>query len=261
MRSGKICRELSRESASATLVWLHGLGESGFCFEPLLQSEALASYSHLAPDLLGYGRSPWPLHPLSLEDHATDVLSFLEAEVRGPFVLLGHSMGGVIGQMVCELATQRSALPDLVGFINIEGNLSLGDCTTSRWVEPYSEAEFESRGIASVRQRIFDQAAKLPASRSYFVSVCLCQPSTFRRNAAQLVELSRAEGLARRFGALTVNKAFVHGSPGGAPERSAQLLRKVGVEPQVISEAGHWPYIDQRTAFLELVAKILDGWL
>jgi len=44
---------------AGALLYIHGLGESGLCFEPLLASPRLATWRQLTIDLPGYGKSPW----------------------------------------------------------------------------------------------------------------------------------------------------------------------------------------------------------
>ena len=46
-----------------TVLWIHGLGESGLCFERLLARPDLADWQHVVADLPGYGRTAWPTAP------------------------------------------------------------------------------------------------------------------------------------------------------------------------------------------------------
>jgi pimeloyl-ACP methyl ester carboxylesterase len=62
-----------------TPLWIHGLGESGLCFERVLARPELEAFRHLVPDLPGYGRSPWPFvhQPVEL---ATELVRQLKEE-------------------------------------------------------------------------------------------------------------------------------------------------------------------------------------
>src|SRR5258706_725558 len=59
------------------VVYVHGLGESGLCFERLAQHPALAHLRHVVPDLPGYGRSPWPPLATSLAELADHLAGWL----------------------------------------------------------------------------------------------------------------------------------------------------------------------------------------
>jgi pimeloyl-ACP methyl ester carboxylesterase len=54
---GMYIREAGHESPRVTVLYVHGLGESGLCFEGLLGDPRLRRWRHLAPDLPGYGKS------------------------------------------------------------------------------------------------------------------------------------------------------------------------------------------------------------
>lgn len=62
-----------------TVFWIHGLGESGLCFERVLARPELHGFRHLVPDLPGYGRRPWPFvdQPAEL---ASELVRHLEEE-------------------------------------------------------------------------------------------------------------------------------------------------------------------------------------
>lgn len=248
-------REVGDPAAiGGTVLWIHGLGESGLCFEHLLRHPRFGDFHHLCPDLLGYGRSPWPEQPLCLLDHGCQALD-IAREVLGderPVTLIGHSMGGVIGQFVCEEAPER-----IRAFVNVEGNLSLGDCGYSSRAEPFSLSDFEARGYAEVGAQIDATGARDPAHRSYAVSYRLCRPAAFHLNAGELVELSRTERLAARFARLTMPKAFAQGRPDGAPPRSTELLQEQGITPKIFEPAGHWPFIDQPDEFVSWLGDTL----
>ncbi len=260
-RGNFVCREVGPSLHSndpgaplATLLWIHGLGESGLCFERLLCAPELGSYQHVAPDLIGYGRSTWPQEGavLSLADQAHGLKRLIETGLPGRVVVIGHSMGGVVGQLLCEAKPEA-----VVAFVNLEGNLSLGDCGYSSKASPQTLEEFTSVGFERLLGEIFAAGASDAAHRSYFASCSLSQPATFHRNACELVTLSKEEGLSQRFAALEINRAFVQGHPDGAPARSAELLRKNGVEPLVFEPAGHWPFIDQHQPFVEWLTGFL----
>jgi pimeloyl-ACP methyl ester carboxylesterase len=77
------------------LVWVHGLGESGRCFDQIAAHPHLWPYRHVLVDLPGYGRSPWPASSHTIEQTADELAAWLGARDENA-VLIGHSLGGVI---------------------------------------------------------------------------------------------------------------------------------------------------------------------
>jgi 2-hydroxy-6-oxonona-2,4-dienedioate hydrolase len=90
------------------VVLVHGYGVSGSYMLPLAQSLA-PSFSVLAPDLPGYGRSQRPRTPLGIADLAAALAGWLDAAGLQCPAFLANSMGC---QVVTELAVR---LPGRVG--------------------------------------------------------------------------------------------------------------------------------------------------
>jgi pimeloyl-ACP methyl ester carboxylesterase len=260
----------SRGGGAANVVlYIHGLGESGLCFERLMEEARLDGWTHLCPDLLGYGKSPWAAEPLSLEDHARELARWLEGRrLDGPVVLLGHSMGGVVGLLLCE---QR---PDLVrAFLNVEGNISLDDCTFSSRAAAVEPEEFRARGMARLIGAIHADSfgSGQRALRDYFVSLRICDPRAFHKNSVELVTLSRGRHprsgpqgrddpqLAARLAGLPMEAHYILGDPRGTGPRSRALLEAAGVPVSVVPDAGHWPFVDRQPLFVDRMVEFLEA--
>ena len=143
--------------------------------------------------------------------------------------------------------------------VDIDGNLTRGDCTFSAEAAAYKREEFVASGLATMRARVGDRGATEPALRGYHTALTLADADVFHRNAIDLVRFSDTETLARRLAALTSRVLFVAGVPGGICERSRAQLDEhrvpwVGIEP-----SGHWPFIDQPDAFAVAVGPFLRG--
>jgi len=222
------------------VLFVHGLGESGLCFEAFGLRPELSELRLLVPDLPGYGRSAWPPSPLSLTETAEHLAGWLLQRGEGRVVVTGHSMGGVVAQL---LARTHPAL--LAGLIDIDGNLALDDCSFSGKAARLTLAELESRGIDELRTAVHAAGLDDPAHRGYAASLRLADPLTFHRHSQELVELSSAETLAGELAALELPKLYLAGVPGGASARSRELLDREGVPWRAISPSGHWPFIDR----------------
>ena len=233
-----------RVGSGPELVWIHGLGESSTSFEPVIAR--MPGYTHVLFDLPGYGRSPWPDEPMDLDALADHLATWLGA----PVTLVGHSMGGVLATLVAE----RGAAGAIV---NIDGNISRGDCTFSARTIAYSEPDFVHHGFAELRAQIYaDGVTQLPL-RGYHAAMTFASPRMFYRHSADLVALSTGETLAARLAALRVPSLYIAGVPGGICEASRAMLDRVGARWIGIEPAGHWVYLDQLERFVDAVTEFV----
>ncbi|MDF0529775.1 alpha/beta hydrolase [Tsukamurella sp. 8F] len=87
-----------RPGEGPTLVFLHYWGGSAHTWAAVI--DELPGRAVLALDFRGWGRSSDLPGPYTLDRHAADVLAVLEvADVRD-YILIGHSMGGKVAQLV-----------------------------------------------------------------------------------------------------------------------------------------------------------------
>lgn len=234
---------------------IHGLGESGLCFETLIQHPKLAGWNHYVPDLPGFGKSPSLAAPASLDDYATLVGRLIHENCRAPVSLVGHSMGGALGQLVCE------ANPELLdGFVNVEGNLSLDDCVFSGQAAAAPLGDFLAGGFERLADGVCQDGLEDPPQRGYYASLRLCDRKQFYASSRELVELSAGETLARRFAGLPLRaKLFVAGLKGGAGSRSLDLLRQAGAPWVGFEASGHWPFLSEGDRFAGMLRDFLAG--
>jgi pimeloyl-ACP methyl ester carboxylesterase len=221
------------------LVWIHGLGEASTCFDATVAT--LPGWTHVLPDLPGYGRSSWPKQVCNLDEMATLLAKWLGE--RAPAFLVGHSMGGVLATLVAERAPVR-------GIVDIEGNLSKGDCTFSGKAAVFTPEEFAARGLGELRDWIYEMGYPNPPLRGYFAAMSMASPAVFHQHALDLVELSRAEQLAPRLAKVSVPALYIAGVPDGICMRSRALLMEHQVKWVGVEKAGHWVYADQPERFL-----------
>jgi pimeloyl-ACP methyl ester carboxylesterase len=240
---GMVVRRVGQGPRSGPrVVWIHGLGESSVSFEPVIAK--LPGFSHVLVDLPGYGRSPWPEAAVGLDDMAAGLASWLDEDT--PATLVGHSMGGVL----CTLIAERTAVRAVV---NVDGNLTRGDCTFSAEAAGFSLPAFEEGGFDAMRARVVADGKHDVALRGYGAALGTASPAVFHRNAVDLVRISETNTLAARLAALTAPMLFVAGMPGGICAESQRALDAhhlpwVGLEP-----AGHWPFVDQVQMFAGIV--------
>ncbi len=253
VESGLFVRRFGAGTApDGVIVYVHGLGESGLCFEGLVQHRRLRRWTHVVPDLQGYGRSAWGAEPASLAEQARMLAGWIEAQLQRRFVLLGHSMGGVLGAMLCELPAMRGQIK---AFVNVEGNVSPDDCHYSGKVAPLPLDRFESRGWPDLLDEVYRGGVDDETLRGYHAGLRLCDPRAFRLNSKELVGLSDSGALALRYAALPQPQIYIYGDPGGTGAASRALLEGAGVRCLGISGAGHWPFADQPSSFIDGLAS------
>jgi lipase len=90
----------------AQILAVHGLTGHGLRWRTLA-TQHLPSFSVVAPDLLGHGRSSWEA-PWTLDSNVAALAELLAREATRPVVVVGHSFGGAVA---LKLAAAR---PDLV---------------------------------------------------------------------------------------------------------------------------------------------------
>ncbi len=250
---GWFVRETRPLGAPATILYVHGLGESGLSFEGLLAAPELAPYRQVAPDMPGYGRSPWPDRALSIDETVEALAAFWSRRGGEPAVIVGHSLGGVLGQLLAERH------PELVrALIDVDGNKAGADAVFSGRAAAEPLDGFLAGGFERLREAVYRMGRKERAQRGYYASLRLADPRVFHRHSLDLVALSHAEDLAARLAALPMPKYYVAGAPGGASARSHELLRLAGVPTIAIAPSGHWPFLDQPALFAALLHDLVE---
>ncbi len=252
---GMYLRRLAAQEALGTILYIHGLGESALCFERLMADHRLRRWNHLAPDLIGYGKSSWSSAPLKLEQQAERLDALLEDLGSDPVVLVGHSMGGVIGTLLAHRAPRR-----VRAFLNVEGTISSPDCHFSSRAASYTAEDWLGEGYGVLLDGLYREASDNPeVLRPYCASIQMCDPRAFHKNSRELVEASAEETLARRLAAVEAPKVYLFGAPRGTCDASRALLRDAGVKMVGIPDAGHWPFLDQPDAFVDETVRFLTG--
>lgn len=172
--------------AGPVILCLHGIQGGGVTFEPLLSNSQFDDFRIIALDLVGFGGSSKPDEfSYSIDDQAIILLSAMSAIGVSSFHILGHSLGGMIGTVILELAPSR-----VISFVNLEGNLMLEDCGDSRKTVELTLSEFEINFYPSLKQSQIEKGREHLAR-----SMEMTPPKVFYKTAREIVEVSRSERL------------------------------------------------------------------
>lgn len=116
------------------IICLHGGASSWHVFERQMRGLA-ADYRVIAVDLRGHGASPW-VDTDSIDDFYNDIINFIEAlNLKGGFVLAGHSLGGCLA---ARYAAQFPARVAGLVLMNTAGHLR--DSMASRFFHFFSHS-------------------------------------------------------------------------------------------------------------------------
>jgi pimeloyl-ACP methyl ester carboxylesterase len=102
-------RIAERGAGQRPLLLVHGFTGAKEDFTPWLDRLAADGWHAVAPDLRGHGASSKPAEEsaYSFESMADDMVRLADKLGWANFVLLGHSMGGMIAQFVARTASSR----------------------------------------------------------------------------------------------------------------------------------------------------------
>lgn len=153
------------------IVLVHGLGGSRRTWSelaPLLASEARV----VVPDLRGCGGTSRGTSPWTLAQAADDIAGVAAALGLGRYVLVGHSLGGVIAQ---ELLTRHR--PEIAGAVLISTSSRLSAKATENWLRladtvlqrgisdsPASQARGFAEAYASEHPEVLAEHARIAAA-------------------------------------------------------------------------------------------------
>ncbi|KAF2134499.1 alpha/beta-hydrolase [Dothidotthia symphoricarpi CBS 119687] len=100
------CTDLKPEKdVRETFIFMHGLGSSQQYYHAVAQGLVVHGFRCILFDNTGAGRSPYTYVEQSIETLGDDVVGVLDALGVSKAIVVGHSMGGIVG---AHLAAERS---------------------------------------------------------------------------------------------------------------------------------------------------------
>lgn len=247
-----------------TLLFIHGLGESGRCFDEVFRDERFSDFNILIPDMLGYGRSSDAGdEDYSFNSQVNRIWEIIDKTGVKELDVIGHSLGGDLATLLCNSDKKRN----IRKCVNIEGDVTqYDDFITREAIEAEKNNDFENWFIDRyMNDLVLNQWGKaFPSRLRYYESLKLCRTQAFRANALELYELKNSipgkykSQLGKIYASLTVSKVFCYGLK-SIDERSIQFLKDNDLRFEEFAEAGHWVMIDQSEKFYSFLLEFLSA--
>jgi pimeloyl-ACP methyl ester carboxylesterase len=237
-----------------TMLFLHGLGESGQCFQEVFEDGRFDKCNIIVPDLIGYGKSSESADgDYRFEVHVEKLWKIIAGLEINSIIVIGHSMGGDIATFLC--ASDRKNM--IQKFVNIEGNVTQYDLFISREaVKAAEEGNFTHWFYDELMKSkiLEDWGQKYLSCRRYHSSLRDCRPEAFLANAWELFSKNTElpgkykSETGRIYCSLSIPKVFCYGTE-SISSGSVDFLEESKLKRQVFDGAFHWLMLDRAKEF------------
>ena len=229
-----------------TILFIHGLGESGLCFEDAFEQAALNGFNLIVPDLAGYGRSS-SAASYSFDAQLARIWQVFAHFDIGELHVVGHSLGSDLAILACQ-----SVLAHAASLMILEGHLTFsGVFIANQAAAAHERGEFDEWWRSGFRESVvYEQwgASSLPI-RGYYASLRFARPQAMLENALELV---RRREFGDIFCTLPMAKMYCYGTK-SVTQPTLDFLAAHNLASQAF-EGAHWFMLDQPAAFYETLA-------
>lgn len=246
-----------------SLIFVHGLGESGLCFAEAFEESGFDRVNIVVPDLLGYGRSTASeSRDYSFKKQVGRLWSVVDHFQLRNLTLVGHSMGGDIATLMCAGDSDER----IEHLVNIEGALTPEDrFISSQAVAAADRGEFNAWLRTDFAQRVWcEWGCKWPSCRRYYASLNFCRPEAFLASAMEIFRQAEAQlgqdeteaGL--RYCSLSLgNRRIYCWGAKSLPEGTQSYLRSKHLRNKRFEDASHWVMLDQKEKFYAFLRRFV----
>ncbi|MGB8214683.1 MAG: alpha/beta hydrolase [Anaerolineales bacterium] len=227
---------------------LHGLGADGTSWGLQLPALNQAGFRPIAPDVPGFGGSPYDGQGWSIRRVAAQMAGLLEELGSGPTQVVGISMGGVIAQQFAldyPQLTQRLVLVSTFAILRPE-NFGGWWYFMRRWAAVLTLG-LQAQGRV-VAQRIFPEPEQAALRELLEATISRADPRAYRAAMRSLGLFDSCKKLA----SLHVPTLIVTGQNDStvSPLRQQVLVKGIpGARQVLIPKAGHAVTVDQAEQF------------
>ena len=248
------------DSARPSLIFIHGIGESGLCFLEAFHDSRFEEFNIVVPDLPGFGKSSRANDlDYSFSQQINRMNGMLDELGITEFHLVGHSMGGIIGTQYCGLHGDR-----VLSFVNIEGDLTADNrFIVDSAIQSDAEGRFEEwLRNDFARELVMSLCHQWPSTVRYLASLQMCQSKAFLDSAYEIDKLIAplANGNTAKIGKtyleLNTRRVFCWGDK-SLPDSAKEFLDESKLANQGFPEAFHWVMLDQTEQFYSFLSDFL----
>ena len=240
-----------RGGRRGTVLYLHGLGCYKNDFMGAVDVDRLKPYTLVAFDFPGCGNSPYLANVNLGMDELVEITNIVVSELDlGDVVLIGHSMGGLVGLLYAEKYNEH-----VKGFIDVEGNLALEDCFFSGKIAGYGSTGFTKEVLERFQRKLAQSDSK--ALREHAQALGDASEKALFDYSFSMVDYSENGNLISRFSGLQIPKLFIYSVESSGLSYIPKLKDSV-CEVVKIPDSSHFMFYDNPKAYYHEVSNFLD---
>ncbi|MEO1228620.1 MAG: alpha/beta hydrolase [Myxococcota bacterium] len=226
-------------AGSTKLICLHGFGDSGLMFLPLLETALAEHFELVLVDLPGFGASP-PKSGALVADYGRAVAELASALAPGASVgLVGHSIAAAIA----VAATDHLSSPP-VGVASLEGNLTMDDAFFTGMAADWPTPEaFKDAFLDALWTRGGDETEL----RRYFAGAVMGHAPSMWALGRDAKRVSAEDAVGHAYRRLKVPSLY-YWSKATTPERTQRFIETHQLSQLQYSAPSHWPSVADPSA-------------
>jgi pimeloyl-ACP methyl ester carboxylesterase len=233
---------------------IHGFLDKGAVWGPLLGALGRLSERALAPDFVGAGTRTREGGPFTLHRQAAEAVALIDQRPDARFVVVGHSMGGQVAELVVQARPERVAALVLMTAVALAGHPSTNEAR-SLLRESGGDVENQRR----IRQMFSHNLSDAELDR-------MLDPATMMGPAAaegyyDTFTAGDASGKGRSTYAGPVLLIAARKDPVVSVEMTLSMRdsRFPGSDFVIVEEAGHWPHLEQPERTAQTILSFLSS--
>ncbi len=245
-----------------TMLFLHGLGDSGLCFQEVFEDSKLGGFNIVVPDMNGYGKSSASTDgDYSLKTYINRLWKILEETSVNDLIVIGHSMGGDIATLLC--ASDENNI--IKKFVNIEGNITQFDLFISHEAIKAAENGNFAHWFYDefMKAKVFENwGEKYTSCKRYHSSLRYCRTDAFLANALELYQRNNAlpgkykSEIGQIYCSLSIPRVFCYGTESIRSE-TIDFLNENEQAYQIFDNAFHWLMVDKPEEFYSFLYEFV----